>query len=127
MVSLSQQRKNFDLLPRSKERSVVDSNHNIGSTFLPPINLDSQRQLMRIPHIKVNQDKKMTVKPEFIRNLNDSPRKHVGENVLIHSFDPTHISMPQNPKTPKPRNNGKSIGNILYFYILSAKISIKSC
>ena len=60
----------------SRERSIVDSNNNVGSTFLPPISLDSQRQLMKIPHMRVNLDKKMTVKPDFIRNLNESPTSH---------------------------------------------------
>lgn len=75
--------------------------------------MDSQRQLMRIPHIKVNQDKKMTVKPEFIRNQNDSPRHHVGETMLIHSFDPNHISMPKYSSKYKNEKNAGAIRHLL--------------
>ena len=68
---------------------------------------------MKVPHMRVNLDKKMTVKPEFIRNLNDSPRKHVGENVLIHSFDPTHISMPKYSSKYKNEKNASAIRHLL--------------
>lgn len=55
----------------------------------------------------------MTVKPEFISKLNDSPRHHVGENVLIHSFDPTNISMPKYSSNYKNGKNASAIRHLL--------------
>ena len=52
-VHKSLEKKNFEKY-FSKEKSIIDHNYNIGSSFLPPIRDDSKRNLDRLKFLKLN-------------------------------------------------------------------------
>jgi len=45
----------------SKERSVLDSNYHVGSSFLPPINQDCIKHYGKVPILKIKKDHRNTI------------------------------------------------------------------
>jgi hypothetical protein len=80
-LAASDSRKSFDA-NFSREVSCIDNNYNVGSSsFLPPINRQSKKNLMKIQYLNIDDHKRVVEGGRL--------------NGKIHAFDPTNLSMPK--------------------------------
>jgi hypothetical protein len=77
-------RRKFDLAFTNKEISIVEN--KIGSSFLPPINKCSKRQMNLIPHLKQHERKNSA---SIEKHLPNQPPME-----KISALDPKNLSMP---------------------------------
>ena len=66
-----------------------------------------------MPHIRVGQDQRSTIQPNLVHGQRSSPTRSRHEAPLIHSFDPTHVSLPAYSSKYKNESNAAAIRHLI--------------
>ena len=86
----------------------MDHNYNIGnSSFLPPINMDSKKNLERIPLLKLDQGSSK----QNIERMEQNNGLVKGEK--IHAFDPKNLSLPEYSSKYQNESNHAAVSHLL--------------
>jgi hypothetical protein len=80
----------------------------LGSSFLPPINMESRKRLDKMPVLRLDNNSKA------LSSMCEIKKPPIGENnELTHSFDPLNVALPKYSSKYKNGNNAGAIRHLL--------------